>query len=34
MQQLKDFIVKYKITDKDGFTRNETKRIHNQEGEK
>lgn len=29
-----DFIVKYKITDKDGFTRNETKRIHNQEGEK
>ena len=29
-----DFIVKYKITDKDGFERNETKRIHNQEGGK
>lgn len=29
-----DFIVKYKITDKDGFERNEIKRIHNQEGGK
>ncbi len=29
-----DFIVKYKIIDKDGFERNETKRIHNQEGGK
>lgn len=31
-----DFIVKYKITDNDEFTRNETKRIriHNQEGGK
>lgn len=29
-----DFIVKYKITDKCGFERNETKRIHNQEGGK
>ena len=27
-----DFVVKYKITDKDGFVRNETKRIHNQAG--
>lgn len=25
-----EFIIKYKITDKDGFTRNETKKIHNQ----
>jgi len=29
-----DFIVKYKITDKDGFERNEIKRIHNKEGGK
>lgn len=29
-----DFIVKYQVTDPNGFTRNETRRIHNQEGEK
>lgn len=28
-----DFIVKYQITDKDGFTRYETRRIHNGKGE-